>query len=78
MGNLEAVPGRAACGVGMLELAIAIIGILAVVVPFGIWWYKKRSDTRNALARTEAEELEAGMDRVDAATNPQRVLPPPQ
>jgi hypothetical protein len=54
-----------------MEIALAILGILAAVIPFGIWWYKKRNSKRDALARTEADELGAGMDRVD------KLQPPP-
>ena len=50
----------------MLELAIALVGILAVVIPFAIQWYTKRKSKRDALARVEAAELEAGMAKVDA------------
>jgi hypothetical protein len=54
----------------MLELALGLIGILAAAVPFGIWWYKKRRSKRDALARTEADELSDGMDRVDKLQPP--------
>jgi len=53
-----------------MELALGLLGILSVVVPFGIWWYKKRRSTRDALARTEADELIDGMDRTDKLQPP--------
>jgi hypothetical protein len=56
-----------------MELALGILGIVAVIIPFGIKWYLGRKVKRDALARTEADELIAGMDAVD-----KRVLPPPE
>lgn len=59
-----------------MEIALALLSLLGVIVPFIIWWYKKRSSTRVALARTEVDELIAGMDAVDELDK--RVLPPPK
>lgn len=53
-----------------MELALGLLGILAAAVPFGIWWYKKRTSKRDALARTEGDELSTGMDRVDKLQPP--------
>ena len=54
-----------------MEIVLALFGILAAVIPFGIWWYKKRNSKRDALARAESDELGAGMDAVD------KLQPPP-
>lgn len=55
-----------------MALTLGILSLLAAVVPFVIWWYKKRRVTRDALARIEVDELVAGMDAVD------KLQPPPQ
>jgi hypothetical protein len=55
-----------------MELALGILGIVAVIIPFGIKWYLGRKVKRDALARTEVDELVSGMDAAD------KLQPPPQ
>lgn len=58
---------------------ITLIGALLALIPVIIKVLQNRKAKREALARTEADELLAGMDAVDALDDiDKRMQPPPQ
>lgn len=48
-----------------MALALGILSVLAALVPVLVAYWRTKHDTRNKLGQAEADELAAGMDRVD-------------